>query len=403
MLTTHSPEQQLRLPGLLDAHIHGIGGCDFSDGKLESIKTITRKLAECGVAYCAATLVSLSMPRLRDALSVLDEYIQLQDRHQFPGSAKIVSVHLEGPFISHCCKGAHDESVLQSKIDITQFTNIISAAPHISDWKITLSPDLEGAIPYIREAKKLVINGRKINVKVFIGHSNADPALLRQAFEAGADGFTHLGNANDEKLHRSTGNISLNDLNSNVVKWALVHRAAPVELIVDGQHLSEQFVNLVLSQVGSRIILITDALSPAGMPDGDYMLGSLPVVKAGNKIVLKNDLNKLAGSAATLPQIIQNFHAILRKAGMPDKEIADVLYDAAVTYPRAATLSESAVLPDDKNYVVLDRNTGSLLFHAIDGVTYENKRPFIPSGAGLRENPAVTDQEPGPVRFSCRC
>ena len=368
-------DNYLLLPGLLDAHIHGYGGHDFCDGTIEAVANITRQLGEMGVAYCAATLVSLELKRLKATLAILDEYIQQQNDGLYRGHTKITAVHLEGPFISHACKGAHDEQVLQPKISLELFKEIISSAPGIHEWKITLAPDLEDAIPFIRDVQQLEINGRKISVKVFLGHSNAHPDLVESAIKAGAIGYTHLGNANDEKIHRSNDKITVADVKSNVVKAAVTTAPGIVELIIDGQHISEAYVKFIISQLGNKVMPVTDALSPAGKADGTYKLGSLEVIKTGEKIVLKSDPGRLAGSVATLPLVLKNYHNILRSMDKSPAEIAEAMYYAAVTNPRTSTLSEQAMLalPDESNFVLMDNKTGEVVLHVRDGLVKQVK------------------------------
>src|SRR5579862_2774255 len=189
-------EKYTIMPGLLDSHVHGYGGEDFADVGINSnaLATIMQALGDTGLSYAMATLVSLKLPTLKKALSTIDAYVQEQEKNPTQGAAKIVGVHLEGPFIAKNCKGAHAEDALQASIDIEKFIDIISAAPNVKEWKITLAPDLPGAEQFIKEVKTLENKG--ISVKVFIGHTNPeDKTSIDRAVEAGAVGFTHLGNA----------------------------------------------------------------------------------------------------------------------------------------------------------------------------------------------------------------
>lgn len=348
------------MPGWLDAHVHGFGGPDFSEATQENLPIITKALGETGLSYCMATLVSLQLDKLKQALSAIDHYVQ--HHNHTPGSTQIVGVHIEGPFIAKNCKGAHDESVLLPKIDVDIFKEILNAAPHITQWKITLAPDLEGAIDFIHDIQNQ--NLKNHSIKIFIGHTNASEEKIVAAVNAGATGFTHLGNANQEQVHRCAG-FHINDIKSNVVRWA-VHNAKQhncyVELIVDGEHLSQQFVNFIQEKIGDKILLVTDALGPSGLQDGEYHLGALPVLKKDKKFSLKSDPEKLAGSASSLRQVVEKYSEWHENPN----DLIDQIYLATVVNPRASSLHASVKLPDEKNFVVVD-GRGKLVLSCCNG------------------------------------
>jgi len=370
-------EKYALMPGWLDAHIHGYGGHDFADKDLnvEKLAELTEKLGETGLSYCMATLLSLPLTQLEKNLKVLDAYIQKQNKHGTkPGATTIVGVHLEGPFIAKNCKGAHDENVLQSKINIDIFKQIICVAPHISHWKITLAPEIEGAIDFIRQTKNLQIDGKKIHVQVFLGHSNASENFIEQAIAAGAIGFTHLGNANCESMHRSKHPIQFEKLTSHMVRFALSDRNKNknffIELIADGEHLSSEFMQFVLEKKPKNILLITDALGPSGLEnDREYTLGSLKIIKKNQVFVLKNQPEKLAGSAATYTEIINKFNKIDKCMGL---DLWEKLYLATVLNPRKTSLPPDFTLPDQQNFVVIDTQ-GKLIMSGCNGVIIKNK------------------------------
>lgn len=372
------------LPGLYDSHIHGIGGHDFSEGNQAAYEAITTKLGEVGVAYCSATFVSMELDKLKNALAELENFLQGES---VPGRAKIISVHLEGPFIAKDCKGAHDESILQDRIDLEIFLDIIKQAPSVTDWKITLDPALPGALEFIKNTRSLKIDGKNIAVHVFLGHSNAAIPHLEQAQESGISGYTHLGNACGETAHRGHPHPQLpEDAKSHLVQFALSEgQSTPVELIVDGEHLSEAFIAAVYQRLPQGIILITDALSPAGMPDGEYQLGSLKVLKQGNKIVLKDNPTKLAGSCATLPELVKNFMAILKNLNLSDEEILKAVYYATITNPRQSSVQNPALLNDTNNYTIFDRKTGDMVMSVNEGIIVFSKE-IKPSSHNANRN-----------------
>lgn len=391
--------------GMLDSHVHGFGGPDFSEvgGHPEKISTILNALGETGLSYVSATLVSLKLDTLKKCLQSIEAYLQEDQKPQLIPKAAIVNIHLEGPFISKNCKGAHPLEVLQERIDIQQFKDIISAAPSIKEWKITLAPDLPGAMQFILDAKALELEG--ISVKVFIGHTNPENMLdIDKAIEMGAAGFTHLGNACQETCCRLVSSLEPTRATSHVVQWVLENPdTCPkgVELIVDGVHLSQTFVSMVHKTIGDKIVLVTDALGPSGLADGTgvtsnsigYALGELPLYKEDMSFYLRNSeggislkegalpdgkeglVKALAGSGAPLSFCIKKYSDwVLKHVESPQKRM-EMLYKAAIQNPKLSALSHSAIthLPEDKNCVIFD-NEGQLAASLCNGifVTYEN-------------------------------
>jgi N-acetylglucosamine-6-phosphate deacetylase len=370
--------EYLFLPGLLDAHVHGHGGYDFSEigDYPERLSAIAMAIGKTGVSYCMATFLSLSLPVLKKCLQVINFHIEKEQAQQTPGAVNIVGVHLEGPFITKDCAGAHDQQVLQEEINLSLFTEIISAAPAVKHWKITLSPDLPGAINFIRDVKKLEEQG--IFVKVFLGHTNPEKEIITQAISAGAVGFTHLGNACQELSARKTRELFKESIHSRVVQWVLENNkhCPSVELITDGVHLSRSFISLIRKTLGNKILLVTDALSPAGIPDGQYQLGERTIYKENNHCYLINENKKiLAGSAVSLSACIQYYMSGLGIENI--KERIWALFTATVYHPRISSLSRHAMkyLPDNKNFVILHHQTGEFFLSACNGQIEKHSCP----------------------------
>lgn len=390
------------MPGMLDAHVHGQGGPDFADvgmlSEKEGIPVITEALGATGLSYAMATLVSLELPVLEQSLKAINDYVEKENENPTPGLTKIVGVHLEGPFIAKNCKGAHALNALQPEINIEMFKDIIKIAPSIKEWKITLAPDLPGAQQFISDVKELEKDN--ISVKVFIGHTNPeDKEDVTKAVEAGAAGFTHLGNACGETCCREARQLDKGDAASHVVQWVLEHpeQCPPgVELIVDGVHLSQSFVQLVKNSIGDKIVLVTDALGPSGLEDGTYKLGSLAIIKDGNNFYLADEatgsflmkqgtlpdgekglVKSLSGSAAPLSFCVQKYSEWTAGPEMTPEERMDSIYAATVINPRMSSLSPRAIadLPDQKNFVIYDEK-GKLIMSMCNGKmrSHEAKR-----------------------------
>ncbi len=384
------------LPGMLDPHVHGQGGIDFADigDELDDdgLKIIVNALGKTGLSYALATFVSMPLSALKKSLIKLNDFIKKQEHYPAPGSTTIVGVHLEGPFISRSCKGAHAASALQDSISMEQFKEIIKVAPHIKHWKITLAPDLPGAEEFIKRTKDLKQEG--IFVSVFIGHSNPDDkAAIGRAIAAGACGFTHVGNGCQESCSREMRELALNDAKSHLVQWILENPdSCPpgVELIVDGVHLSPSFISLVRHTIKNKIILVTDALGPTGCKDGIYKLGSLDIRKEQNSFFLadeegnflmkdgtlpsgeKGRVKTLAGSAAPLSFCAQKYFESLHDETIENR--MDFLYAALITNPRNTSLSGKAIanLPDDRNFSIFN-NKGQLILSSCNGKIMEHQ------------------------------
>ena len=391
------------MPALLDAHVHGQGGVDFADvgEHPELLLQLMAALGLTGVSYVMATLVSLQIPTLTKALRAIDAYVQDQAANPKPGVAQIVGVHLEGPFIARNCKGAHDGNALQDSLSLPQFREIIAAAPNIKEWKMTIAPDLPGADEFIHSVKELEKDG--ISVKIFIGHSNPDAAQIDRAVKAGAAGFTHLGNACMETCCREARKLEPSDAQSNLVKWVLnnpVTCPAGVELIVDGVHLSRPFVELVKDKIGNKIMLVTDALGPAGQNDGQYNLGTLKIRKEGNSFYLsdangdfimkdgtladgsKGKVKSLAGSAAPMSHCIETYHEWMGQEPVANRMAA--IYSAVITNPRNSSLSTAALkkLDDNKNFVLFNEQ-GQLVMSLCHGLL-QNHIPELQLTSGIQ-------------------
>lgn len=384
------------MPGMLDTHVHGQGGMDFADlgdaSNEVGLEQLVKALGKTGLSYAMATLVSMPIAPLKKSLITLNEFVQKTAQAPVPGWTQIVGVHLEGPFISKTCKGAHAENALQDSISMEKFRDIINVAPQIKHWKVTLAPDLLGAEHFIQQTKALEQEG--IFVKVFLGHCNPeDKNVIDLAIKAGACGFTHLGNGCQESCSREQRPLALNDAKSHLVQWILENPKqcpAGVELIVDGVHLSSSFISLIQNSVQDKIILVTDALGPAGCEDGAYKLGSLPIRKERNSFYLADEhgdflmkngvlpsgekgcVKMLAGSAAPLSLCVQNYFE-----SMPNEPLErrmDALYKAIITNPRHSSLSVEAIknLPDQNNFSIFN-SKGSLVLSSCNGQLIEHQ------------------------------
>jgi N-acetylglucosamine-6-phosphate deacetylase len=209
-----------------------------------------------------------------------------------PLQAQPRGIHLEGPFLSHAKRGIHPASDLQ-KPSIELFDRFQQAARgHIR--LLTIAPELSGATELIAYATSL-------GVRCSLGHTNALASETRAAIDAGASSATHTFNAMRALDHREPGALGV----------TLDSERLYAELICDGVHVAPELVRLWLRSKGTeRAILVTDAMSAAGMPDGRYKLGELDVDVADGRAMLAGDLERgvrtLAGSVLTMDRAVAN-------------------------------------------------------------------------------------------------
>src|SRR6202142_3382372 len=254
------------VPGFIDLHIHGSAGYDVMDDDSEALPAVGRLLARHGVTSYFPTTVTAPIDATLRALERLADAIERRERageahvnKGGKGRALPLGIHLEGPFISHVRRGAHPpEHLLAPTLPL--FERFWQAARG-RVCMMTIAPDLEGAIEVITEAARR-------GVGVSLGHSDADYAAAERGIAAGARHATHTFNAMRPLDHRSPG----------ILGAALTDTRLTADIIADGIHLHPSIVKLFARAKGPlQTVLITDAISATGMPDGRYHLGSFEV------------------------------------------------------------------------------------------------------------------------------
>ena len=286
------------LPGFVDIHSHGRGGFDFCDATDEAFDAIGRgKLAD-GVTGFLAT--GLTLPE-----EALAEMCRCAERYKARGNgAACLGVHLEGPFFNEAMAGAQNKAYLR-KPDAALVKRLDAVSPI---RKVSLAPELEGAMECIRELASagIVVSG---------GHSSADYDTFERARAAGMTHLTHFCNAMAPIHH----------LRPSMVTGGLLADDVFVEIITDGVHLSDPMIRLIARAKGpDRVMVVTDAISAAGRPDGLYSLGGLKVRVAGGRATLadvpydpKAVVSNVAGSVSLYCDCFQRF---VRVTGWPLEE-----------------------------------------------------------------------------------
>ena len=239
-------------PAFLDVHTHGAAGHDVMEATPEALNAIGRFLASHGTGSFLATTVTASLDATLRALSGLAKLLaQAPGVTETGAQARPIGIHLEGPFLSHAKRGVHPPEYLLAP-DLGLFDRLFGAAEgHVR--LMTLAPELPGAV-------ELAAYATARGVRVSVGHSNATAAETRAAIAAGAVSATHTFNAMRPLDHHEPGILGI----------VLTTDSLFAELICDGIHTAPELVKLWWRAKGpERAILVTDAMSAAGMPDGE--------------------------------------------------------------------------------------------------------------------------------------
>ena len=272
-------------PGLIDIQINGYMGVDFSgpDLTIEEIKKATKALWRVGVTSYFPTIITSDFSRMKKNFTILSK---AKEDPEIGGS--LAGFHLEGPYISPVdgFRGAHLEKYTR-KPNWQEFLILQKAAKN-NIRLITVAPELDGAIQFI---KKLVDSG----VIVSLGHHNGSVSQIKDAVSAGARMATHLGNGCANMINR----------HNNPIWPQLSNDLITPTLIADGFHLNREEIRTFYKTKGAdNTILVSDALDLAGLPPGEYIRGERKLLLTPN-VVKFPDINALAGAASPISKCLE--------------------------------------------------------------------------------------------------
>ncbi len=280
------------IPGLVDVHIHGCMGADFSDGDYEGLQVMARHLLKEGITSFAPASMTLPYDVLEKAFAtgrkLADEAPE--------DCARLMGIHMEGPYFSEKKKGAQNGAYLKNP-DFEGFRKLQEDCGGLVRI-VDVAPELPGTEEFVKQASQLCT--------VSVAHTDSDYDHAKMAFDNGATHLTHTFNAMSPIAHRAPGVIPAAAENKNV-------RA---ELIGDAFHVMPPVVRLIWSVFGpERMIVVSDALRCCGMPKGQYELG-------GQIVVLEDVVGRLldgtvAGSITNLYTCMQR----MMECGIPEEDV----------------------------------------------------------------------------------
>ncbi len=269
----------LVIPGLVDIHVHGCAGADFSDGDYAGLVRMARYLARRGVTSFAPA--SMTLPY--DALDKAFHAAARLHREGLADGARLMGIQMEGPFLSREKRGSQNPAYLRLP-DWDRFLRLYDAAEGLLRI-VDVAPELPGAVEFTRRASE--------KCRVSVAHTAAGYDQAAAVFDAGATHLTHLFNAMSGIHHRHPGPIGAASERENVT----------AELICDGIHVHPSAVRMAFRLFPGRICLISDALRCCGMADGSYSLGGQEILLSGGVARLTG--GAIAGSAADLYQCLR--------------------------------------------------------------------------------------------------
>lgn len=285
------------IPGLVDIHVHGSQGVDFSDGNYDGLISMANYLAQCGVTSFVPASMTLPYDILENAFLVGKRFFDKRPT----GCAKLMGFQMEGPYFAESKKGAQNGAFLKMP-DVEGFLSLQASCGGLIRV-LDLAPELPGSEAFIRAVCQ--------SCTVAVGHTNACYSDAVAAFHAGATHVTHLFNCMPPIHHRNPG----------VIGAAAEREFVTAELICDGFHIHPSVIRMAYQLFPGRICLISDALRCCGIEDGNYLLG-------GQTVKLENGIARLADG--TIAGSATNLFECMRKAVSFGIPMGQAIYSATM-------------------------------------------------------------------------
>ena len=311
--------------GLIDIHAHGCMDIEANSGRIDELSDFEAKH---GTTAWLPTTATVSMDTIYQAVN--------RDITKIKG-AHVLGFHAEGPYIAEKYKGAQDPKFIR-KPDLAEFETL----PNIK--MVTIAPEVKGALEFIKNCKSIVS----------LGHTESDYATAVKAIENGAICLTHTFNAMPPMLHRNPGVIG-----------AAIEKNIYAQLICDGLHVQRGAVWALYRAFGpDRVVLISDSVQTAGLPDGHYTSGGLDVVLKNNECRLPD--GTLAGSSAFLLDCVKK----AMEFGIDEKDAFKMASETPATL--LGVNKGKIAVGYDADLIFLDENY-DLQMTVIDGEIYYQK------------------------------
>ncbi len=264
--------------GFIDIHIHGSNGFDVMDATTEALEGIAKSIVQTGTTSFLATTMTMSQKDIESALENIQKF-QANDR------AKLLGVHLEGPFINPTKKGAQNEAYIQRP-------NFELIEPYMEHVKmITLAPEMDGAKEFMNYLQK-----HYPDVLLSIGHSNASYEQSKESFSLGISHATHLFNAMNPLHHREPA----------IVGAVLESDEVSCDIIADLIHIHPSFFGMLYKVKKENLLLITDAMRAGCLCAGVSEIGGQKVIVKDGEARLED--GTLAGSVLKMNEALRNFY-----------------------------------------------------------------------------------------------
>jgi N-acetylglucosamine-6-phosphate deacetylase len=272
--------------GFIDIHIHGSAGYDVMDATPRALDKISKSILQTGTTSFLATTMTMSREDIKKALVNIERFLKLKSSSaKHSPRAKILGVHLEGPFINIEKKGAQNA-------DYIQVPNFELIEPFMDIIKmITIAPEVDWAREFIFYLQK-----HYPHVILSIGHSNATYEQSKKSFDWGISHATHLFNAMNPLHHREPA----------VVGAVLEEEHLSCDIIADLIHIHPSFFKLLYRLKKEQLILITDAMRAGCLSNGVSEIGGQRVVVRDGEARLED--GTLAGSVLKLNEALRNFY-----------------------------------------------------------------------------------------------
>ena len=332
--------------GFIDIHLHGGGGGDTTDSTVESIEKICAAHARFGTTSLLPTIYAADFRTLCRRVKAVADYM-----NKNYNGAEVLGSHLEGPYLNPRQKGALRAQHFR-KPSIKELHKLVDASNNTIRM-ITMAPELEGGIDFIKECNRL-------GIKVSVGHSDASFEEMTEAINAGLNHSTHFFNALRLIHHRDPGVIGTIFINPEVT----------VDVIADFYHVHPAVLTfLFMVKHYSRIALITDALRITGLRGRNFIADGQPVKIVGN--VAKLEDGTIAGSVLTMNRAVKNIVTL----GMVP--VTEALKMASLIPARVLGIQDykGSILPGyDADIAILDKYFNVHLTMVKGNIVHRNKK-----------------------------